>query len=107
MAGAATDSVDMEDTDNDLKDTLGTLLALDFVEHDSFSIFEAVMKYMKVKFETKQTTDCQAATVLARSSFVQNELLKTIDPPLFRHFSKLEIAPQIYGLYAFLCHVLH
>lgn len=68
------------------------------MEHDSFSLFEAVMKRMKVKFQTGQPRDADDCSVLARSEFVQNKLLKQTDPILSKHLKKIDIQPQLYGL---------
>lgn len=77
---------------------LSTLFDRNYMEHDSFALFEAVMKRMKVKFQTGQQREADDFSVIARSDYVQNNLLRQTDPILSKHLKKIDIQPQLYGL---------
>lgn len=69
------------------------VLDVDFVEHDAFSLFCAVMQTAKSFYEVG---DSKPSTLVGRSHRIHDELLATIDPDLEYHLRSIEILPQIY-----------
>lgn len=98
----------------DCKEEMRVLLDQEFIENDTYILFEQLMKKMKEFFEVKivktkkQNNLFQVTTEEEFSSSdnyiidicvkIQNVLLKKRDPFLSDHLRKLKIEPQIYGL---------
>jgi hypothetical protein len=95
---------------------LDELVNPEFVEHDSFALFEAIMFRMKKFFVItndvqveKEKPDLASEDPLAKQEKVnalvatcdkiQKRLLKKIDPKLADHLANEGVEPQIYGLY--------
>ncbi len=74
-------------------------LDADFVEHDAFSLFCAVMQTAKSFYEVG---DSKTSPLVGRSRRIHDELLSIIDPELESHLHAIEILPQIYLMYAIL-----
>lgn len=86
----------------------------DYVEHDSFSIFNRLMMTCKIWFETGNSLssasisaaslfkdgsdDSNHTTVVRKCHRVQNTLLKEFDPTLHAKLTSLGIEPQLYGI---------
>ena len=64
------------------------------IEHDSFSLFCAVMQTAKSFYEIGDSQ----SPIVERSQRIQNELLGSFDPELAVHLQAIEILPQIYLL---------
>ncbi|OAP58137.1 hypothetical protein AYL99_07227 [Fonsecaea erecta] len=67
-----------------------------FVEHDSFSLFCALMQTAKAFYEVGENRD--AAPIIARSKRIHDDILSAIDPELALHLHVLGILPQIYSI---------
>ncbi|RIA91486.1 hypothetical protein C1645_767340 [Glomus cerebriforme] len=106
--------------DTIIKQTLNS----DFVEHDTFALFSALMKAAKVYYEYNDEVfnrrpvkraqgsdleyariikDAQAEAakltpVVMKCSKIYDEYLRTIDSELYSHLKNLEIEPQLYGI---------
>ena len=65
----------------------------DYVEHDAFSLFCAVMQTAKSFYEVG---DSKTSPLAARSSRIQGEVLAQIDAELEHQLNSIEILPQIY-----------
>ena len=72
-------------------------LDADFVEHDAFSLFCAVMQTAKSFYEVG---DSKTSALVGRSRRIHDELLAKVDPELESHLQTIEILPQIYLMYA-------
>ncbi|CAG8444602.1 4847_t:CDS:10 [Funneliformis mosseae] len=99
-------------------------LNADYVEHDTFALFSALMKAAKVYYEyndevfnrrpikraqgtdleyERKIKDAQAEAakstpVVMKCSKIYDEYLRTIDPELYNHLKDLDIEPQLYGI---------
>ncbi|KKY21005.1 putative tbc domain [Phaeomoniella chlamydospora] len=71
-------------------------LALDsqYIEHDAFSLFCAVMQTMKSFYELGETN--ASSPIVNRSVKIHDGLLTKIDPELAEHLQSIEILPQIF-----------
>lgn len=96
------------------KEELAVLFNDEYLEHDTYILFEQLMKKMKDFFEVK-TVKTKKQNNLFETNIeeefsssdnyiidicvkIQNVLLKKRDPLLSEHLKKLKIEPQIYGL---------
>jgi TBC1 domain family protein 5 len=69
------------------------------MEHDSFTLFSAVMRTAKSFYAPAETGSTARDTpMLVRSTRIFDELLPKVDPALSAHLVKLEIVPQIFLL---------
>ena len=66
----------------------------DYIEHDSFNLFCAVMQTTKSFYEMGQTKD--SSPIVARCHRIHEEILATIDPELANHLQVIGILPQVY-----------
>ncbi|CAH1759812.1 11377_t:CDS:10 [Entrophospora sp. SA101] len=94
--------------DSIIKQTLNS----DYVEHDSFVLFSALMKAAKLYYEYNdeifnhnarlikeaQNEVAKLTPVVVKCNKIFNEYLKTFDFELYEHLSNLEIEPQLYGI---------
>ena len=69
-------------------------LDFDYVEHDSFNLFCAVMQTTKSFYEMGQTKD--SSPIVARCHRIHEEILAVIDPDLANHLQVIGILPQVY-----------
>ncbi|KIW16488.1 hypothetical protein PV08_06543 [Exophiala spinifera] len=67
-----------------------------YVEHDSFSLFCAVMQNAKGSYETGDSKD--ASPIIARSKKIHDDILAAVDPELALHLHVVGILPQIYSI---------
>lgn len=74
------------------------LEALDsnYVEHDTFSLFCAVMQTAKAFYEIGDNRD--SSPIITRSKRIHDEILAAIDPELATHLTVVGILPQIYTM---------
>ncbi|CAG8524741.1 6773_t:CDS:10 [Paraglomus brasilianum] len=110
--------------DSDEEDIIRQTLSKDFVEHDTFTLFSALMKAAKLYYEyneeifnrrpvrraaesdlvyAKQIKDAQAEAarltpVVTKCNKIHEEYLQKVDKELYDHLTKLEIEPQLYGI---------
>ena len=72
------------------------LQALDaqYIEHDTFTLFCAVMQTMKSFYEVGETNT--SSPIVVRSVKIHEEILSSIDPELAKHLHAIEILPQIF-----------
>ncbi|KAF0411866.1 RabGAP/TBC [Gigaspora margarita] len=100
-------------------------LSADYIEHDTFALFSALMKSAKAYYEyndevfnrrpakrTGQSSDVDYARlikeaqaeaakltpVVMKCNKIHEEYLRTIDIELYNHLKNLEIEPQLYGI---------
>lgn len=71
-----------------------TALDFDYVEHDSFAVFCAVMQTTKSFYEMGQSKD--SSPIVARCRRIHEEILAVIDPALAAHLQVIGILPQVY-----------
>jgi TBC1 domain family protein 5 len=81
-------------------DVLVDIVDSRFIEHDTFTLFETVMRTAKSFYEPAPETGSTVkdTPMLARSSRIFDRLLPKVDPALSTHLVKLEIVPQIFLL---------
>jgi TBC1 domain family protein 5 len=66
----------------------------DYIEHDSFNLFCAVMQTTKSFYEMGQTKD--SSPIVARCHRIHEEILAIVDPELANHLQVIGILPQVY-----------
>jgi TBC1 domain family protein 5 len=75
-----------------------------FVEHDSFTIFCAVMQTAKSFYEHSDMnlspSQLDVPPIVVRSNHIHQEVLKAVDPELADHLETAEVLPQIFLTYA-------
>lgn len=71
-----------------------TVLNSDYVEHDAFNLFCAVMQTTKSFYEMGQTKD--SSPIVARCHRIHEEILAAIDPDLADHLQVVGVLPQVY-----------
>ncbi|KAJ6258396.1 LOW QUALITY PROTEIN: hypothetical protein Dda_6436 [Drechslerella dactyloides] len=78
------------------------LLAGEYVEHDTFAIFQKIMLFAKSWYETGHGDDKAAGAVSAgspivrKSEYIHEGLLGVVDPELAIHLDRLGVLPQIF-----------
>jgi TBC1 domain family protein 5 len=94
------DAVDPKDIYGKASDTdLAVMMDSRCIEHDSFTLFLAVMKTAQSFYAPAETGSVTKDTpMLARSTHIFDQLLPRVDPALSAHLIKLEIVPQIFLL---------
>jgi TBC1 domain family protein 5 len=93
----AANSASAFESDESQKEDLALMLAaldFDYIEHDSFNLFCAVMQTTKSFYEMGQTKD--SSPIVARCHRIHEELLAVIDPDLANHLQVIGILPQVY-----------
>lgn len=75
-------------------------LDADYIEHDAFAIFCAIMQTAKLFYEhdeMRSGVDRQeVSSIIARSQHIHQDILGSVDPELSSHLQAIEILPQIY-----------
>ena len=78
-----------------------------FVEHDTFSLLQVVMHSARPWYELGEDSDPSGrgnnSPIVEKSRVIHEELLMAVDPELARHLRELEILPQVFLMYEFLC----
>jgi len=94
------DAVDLTGIEDQERDTdFAAMMDSGCIEHDSFTLFMAVMKTAKSFYAPAETGSTAKDTpMLIRSTRIFDELLPKVDPALSAHLIKLEIVPQIFLL---------
>lgn len=100
------DAVDLKagshDTTPSEVDTDLILRTLDsgFIEHDSFTLFCAIMQTAKLFYEHGEGNSTPGnpavSPIVARSQYIHEVILGEIDPQLAGHLQEIEILPQIF-----------
>ncbi|KAF8458399.1 rab-GTPase-TBC domain-containing protein [Terfezia claveryi] len=78
------------------------LEALDpaYVEHDTFSLFQAVMHSARPWYELGEDSDDIRSKgnspIVEKSRMIHENLLMAVDPQLARHLKELEVLPQVF-----------
>lgn len=82
-------------SDSEAEDTfMLNVLDRQFVEHDAFTLFCAVMQTAKSFYEIGDSTP----PIVDRSRRIHEEYLAEVDPELANHLQVIEILPQIFLL---------
>ncbi|WEW55346.1 hypothetical protein PRK78_000775 [Emydomyces testavorans] len=72
----------------------------DYIEHDAFSIFCAIMQTAKSFYEHDEMKSVSSrqdgSSIIARSEHIHQVILGSVDPELSSHLQTIEILPQIY-----------
>jgi TBC1 domain family protein 5 len=93
----ALDSAPLPEDDQQQDEGIGlmrTALDFEYVEHDSFNLFCAVMQTTKSFYEMGHTKD--SSPIVARCHRIHEEILAVIDPELANHLQFIGILPQVY-----------
>eukprot|EP01097_Dermamoeba_algensis_P005584 TRINITY_DN3545_c0_g1_i1.p1 TRINITY_DN3545_c0_g1~~TRINITY_DN3545_c0_g1_i1.p1 ORF type:complete len:793 (-),score=194.81 TRINITY_DN3545_c0_g1_i1:82-2460(-) len=92
---------------------LSLLCSPQYVEHDAFTLFSAVMEKIGPWFMSGTVSDqitedpvhienlkasYASSPIVRKSHHIQEDLLKNNDPELYRHLHSLGIEPQLYAL---------
>ena len=88
---------------------LKCILNSEYIEHDTFTIFNVIMQSAKVFYESRPSSEVghfhhdkmQSAEIpiVARSNRIFYEYLPRFDPGLAAHLKSLHISPQIFLMY--------
>ena len=85
-----------ENDDNLMVQTLDA----NYIEHDAFTIFCAIMQTAKLFYEhddMKSSAGQQGISpIISRSQHIHQVVLRTVDPELADHLQAIEILPQIF-----------
>lgn len=76
------------------EDLMLATLNQEFVEHDTFALFCAVMQTVKSSYEIGEQGDSNP--VVARSHHIQDVLLASVDPELSNYLRTVGVLPQVY-----------
>jgi len=95
------DAVDKATVPNVEREREGSAFMLEamdhqYVEHDAFSLFCAVMQNAKAFYEVGANGD--SSPIIARSRRIHDDMLAAIDPELALHLQVVGILPQIYSM---------
>jgi TBC1 domain family protein 5 len=90
-------SVDYDQSGNDL---MLQLLDETFVEHDSFTLFCAIMQVTRIYYEPgeqrSEAGQIEVAPIVGRCQYIHQGLLMVADEELAEHLYAIEILPQIF-----------
>ncbi|KAK5072198.1 hypothetical protein LTR64_004023 [Lithohypha guttulata] len=67
-----------------------------YVEHDAFNLFCAMMQTLKSFYEVGDTKD--SSIIVAQSERIHKELLGAVDPDLSTHLEVVGVVPQIFAI---------
>ena len=99
------DAVYADDTSNHTVDSermITLVLDQDYIEHDAFSLFTAIMQTVKTFYEPGNNNEAVTAGLLnnspivERSKRIHENYLHHADPELAEHLTAIEILPQIF-----------
>lgn len=101
MSKTDTNDNAVSDTTFDATDAMKELLDPNFIEHDTFSIFQKIMLFAKSWYELGKETAAadnlaNSTPIILKSEYIHQELLGTVDPELADHLNRLGILPQIF-----------
>ncbi|OJD20343.1 hypothetical protein ACJ73_08322 [Blastomyces percursus] len=93
----ATDALDSSTGSEDL---MLQVLDMDYMEHDAFTIFCAIMQTAKLFYEQEAGrapgVGSDVSPIVSRSQHIHQALLRAVDPELADHLQITEILPQIF-----------
>ncbi|KAF2634852.1 RabGAP/TBC [Massarina eburnea CBS 473.64] len=94
------DAVDTKGSGHgEMEQTLVDLLDAKYIEHDSFTLFSAIMQTAQTFYAPAETGPSMKDTpMIARCSRIFERYLSRADPELAAHLTNLEIVPQIFLL---------
>lgn len=98
------DSIDQNTLDRSVltpnDEVLRQTLDANYIEHDSFTLFCAIMQTVRSLYEhgdKKRTVDqSHVSPIVARSEYIHQALLARVDPELADYLHSVEILPQIF-----------
>jgi len=71
-----------------------------YVEHDTFTLFQAVMHSARPWYELGEDGDDTGrkgnSPIVEKSRIIHEDLLMAVDPQLARHLKELEVLPQVF-----------
>ncbi|KAI1949763.1 hypothetical protein LOZ57_002240 [Ophidiomyces ophidiicola] len=92
-------SLPKSDSKNDDAILLQTLDS-DYIEHDAFAIFCAIMQTAKLFYEHDGMGSASGtraiSSIISRSQHIQQDMLGAVDPELASYLESIDILPQIY-----------
>ncbi|PGH33172.1 hypothetical protein GX50_04014 [[Emmonsia] crescens] len=93
-------SIDVSASHAGEEDLMLRVLDMDYAEHDSFTLFCALMQTGKLFYEqeTRRLPGIQSdvSPIVARSQHIHQVVLRAVDPELADHLQITEILPQIF-----------
>ncbi|KAK9460489.1 rab-GTPase-TBC domain-containing protein [Lipomyces oligophaga] len=100
----ATDAIEVGTEVSDDDKVMCDALSSEFIEHDSFTLFNYIMEnaweWFAAQGKTKGPTENGRVTppIVIKSRKIQQSYLRKIDPELEHHLRELEIEPQMWGM---------
>lgn len=95
------DALTPEPTVNgDQDDGMLEALDADYIEHDTFSLFQCVMRSAKAWYELGSYGADGNSSIVLKSKHIHETLLAAADPDLSDHLLALDVLPQIFLMYA-------
>ena len=98
----AIDPAGLEKKEGGLEELALSCLDPTYVEHDTFTLFGAVMKTVKTFYETGSNNEPTASAplnnspIVERSKRIHEHYLQQTDPELAEHLTAVEVLPQIF-----------
>lgn len=96
--GIESGSLDGDKTKDD--ELYQAMLDLQYIEHDTFTLFCIVMQSVKSSYELgiggQQVSNLSNSPIVDRSKRIHEIYLRKVDPELTDHLNAIEILPQIF-----------
>ena len=79
------------------------VLNSEYIEHDTFSLFEAVMRSARAWYELGEEGEPSGgeinSPIVEKSKMVHEDLLMSVDPQLGQYLKELDVLPQVFLMY--------
>lgn len=74
-----------------------------YIEHDTFSLFQAIMHSARAWYELGEDAGAPGlkvnAPIIEKSRMIQEGLLMEVDPQLAKHLKNVKILPQVFLMF--------
>jgi len=81
-----------------------------FIEHDTFSLFQVIMRSAKAWYElgegapdsvkgSGRSENRNSSPIVEKSKYIHEHLLMAVDPELAEHLKALDVLPQVFLMY--------
>lgn len=79
-----------------------------YIEHDSFSLFQVIMRSAKAWYELGEEGSMKnrggsenrtSSPIVEKSKYIHEHLLMSVDPELAEHLKALDVLPQVFLMY--------
>ncbi len=92
-------TIDIDENTIEFDENIIKFYNKDYLIHDTFLLFRHIMIPLKQFYEINDiNNDQEQSLIISHSNYIQNNLLKTVDPFLSNWFQKEDINSQIWGI---------